>query len=45
MLHEFIPDSIIRKSNLVSFNLEDIQLQLENDVVADITVNLDYIMG
>jgi hypothetical protein len=32
-----------RKSNLVSFKLEDIQLQTENGEVADVTVNLDYI--
>ena len=45
MSHEFIPDSMTRKSNLVSFNLEDIQLQVENNEVADVTVNLDYIDG
>ncbi|NMG07282.1 hypothetical protein [Brasilonema sp. UFV-L1] len=38
-------DSITRKSNLVSFKLEDIRLQVENNEVADVTVNLDYING
>ncbi len=32
-----------RKSNLVAFKLEDIQLQTKNGEVADVTVNLDYI--
>lgn len=45
MSHKFIPDSMTRKSNLVSFNLEDIRLQVENNEVADVTVNLDYIDG
>lgn len=45
MSHEFISDSVIHNSNLVAFNLEDIQLQVENNEVADITVNLDYIDG
>ena len=43
MSHEFIPDRMTRKFNLVSFNLEDIQLQVENTEVADVTVTLDYI--
>jgi hypothetical protein len=33
------------KSNIVFFKLEDIQLQVENNEVADVTVNLDYIDG
>ncbi|NJM88900.1 MAG: hypothetical protein HC847_18805 [Hydrococcus sp. RU_2_2] len=33
------------RTNLVSFKLEDIQLQVENNEVADVTVNLDYIDG
>ena len=45
MSHESIIDSITRKSNLVSFKLEDIRLQVENNEVADVTVNLDYIDG
>ncbi|MDZ7950504.1 hypothetical protein [Nostoc sp. DedQUE09] len=45
MSYEFILDSITRKSNLVSFKLEDIRLQVENNEVADVTVNLDYIDG
>lgn len=36
-------NSRTRKSNLVSLKLEDIQLQTENNEVADVTVNLDYI--
>jgi hypothetical protein len=35
--------SITSESNLVSFKLEDIQLLVENNEVADVTVNLDYI--
>ncbi|KYC36347.1 hypothetical protein WA1_42270 [Scytonema hofmannii PCC 7110] len=38
-------DSRTRTSNLVSFKLEDIRLQVENNEVADVTVNLDYIDG
>ncbi|MBD2777117.1 hypothetical protein [Iningainema tapete] len=38
-------DSRTRTSNLVSFKLEDIRLQVENKEVADVTVNLDYIDG
>lgn len=38
-------NSRTRKSNLVSFKLEDIQLQTENGEVADVAVNLDYIDG
>ncbi|MBD2725033.1 hypothetical protein H6G96_01510 [Nostoc sp. FACHB-892] len=45
MSHESILDSITRESNLVSFKLEDIRLQVENNEVADVTVNLDYIDG
>ncbi|MBD2536469.1 hypothetical protein H6G97_47230 [Nostoc flagelliforme FACHB-838] len=45
MSHESILDRITRKSNLVSFKLEDIRLQVENNEVADVTVNLDYIDG
>ncbi|HYX18285.1 MAG TPA: hypothetical protein VE944_28755 [Nostoc sp.] len=45
MSHESIFDSRTRKSNLVSFKLEDIRLQVENNEVADVTVNLDYIDG
>ena len=45
MSHKSIFDSIIRKSNLVSFKLEDIRLQVQNNEVADVTVNLDYIDG
>ncbi|MBW4429510.1 MAG: hypothetical protein KME50_35380 [Nostoc desertorum CM1-VF14] len=45
MSHESILDSITRQSNLVSFKLEDIRLQVENNKIADVTVNLDYIDG
>ncbi|KAB8335519.1 hypothetical protein SD80_004200 [Scytonema tolypothrichoides VB-61278] len=45
MSQEPIFDSITGKSNLVSFKLEDIRLQVENNEVADVTVNLDYIDG
>jgi curli biogenesis system outer membrane secretion channel CsgG len=45
MSHESILDSITGKSNLVSFKLEHIRLQVENNKVADVTVNLDYIDG
>ncbi|KAB8317872.1 hypothetical protein SD81_021780 [Tolypothrix campylonemoides VB511288] len=45
MSQESIFDSITPKSNLVSFKLEGIRLQVENNEVADVTVNLDYIDG
>ncbi|MDJ0633489.1 MAG: calcium-binding protein [Xenococcaceae cyanobacterium MO_188.B29] len=45
MLQKSTFDNATDKSDLVSFKLEDIPLQVENNEVADVIVSLDYIDG
>lgn len=39
MSHKSMFDNTTGKSNLVSFELEDIPLQVENNEVADVTIS------